>query len=250
MFLADVVGVQRAGCCHGDTRLLVSRLACSGSKLKHCIQCKLPNADQSLKHTQISQRDFAEVSGTMHMHGCLTRSKEDSHPHRYMSVRNPCILVQVAFPRGRVLITRQWELLTWQGVALELKRTRKKWRGEKVSIFESVKQWINCESVLCEVMLEMSSRHSLSPTPSRKAGNERTGKVRDRMVLLTGSRIIALEIMSVWHMHAHYVRTSFKLQLSTAHCIPLVVSMRHDRKNDIQGSVGKKADGYANQLSI
>lgn len=60
--------------------------------------------------------------------------------------------------------------------------------------------------------------------------------------------IMSEQALILWSLKKE--ETADELQLSTAHCIPLVVSMRHDRKNDIQGSVGKKADGYANQLSI
>lgn len=45
-------------------RLLVSRIARSGSKLKHRVQFKLPKTLTSLSNKKISQRDFAEESGT------------------------------------------------------------------------------------------------------------------------------------------------------------------------------------------
>lgn len=123
--------------------------------------------------------------------------------------------------------------------------------GEKVSIFVIVKQWINCESLLCEVILEMSSLIAHSH-PQQKGRKWKDREVGGRMVLLTESRIIALQTMSVWHiMHTHYVSISsnnvanddriycrWTAAISTAHCIPLVVSMWHNIEDEIQASIG------------
>ncbi len=153
----------------------------------------------------------------MHIHSCQTRSKQDRHPYRYMSVRNPCILVQVAyqsgnFPRGRFNIAAVRSQvrpphLTGRSWA---QKDEKEMAGRE-SFYICKRKTVNqlWVTALWSHTGNVISRHSLPPPAERQEM-----KVRDRMVLLTGSRIIALEIMSVWHMHTHYVSISFNIVTS------------------------------------
>ncbi len=143
----------------------------------------------------------------MHIHGCLTRSKEDSHPYRYMSVRNPCILVQVSyqsgnFPRGRVLITLQWELELKSGLlspqltgsCSRAQKDEKEMAGRE-SFYICKRKTVNQLWVTAWWSRTGNVISSLTATPQQKGRKWKDRESEDRRVLLTGSMIIALEMM-------------------------------------------------------
>jgi len=132
-----------------------------------------------------------------------------------MSVRNPCIHVhnvQVSrgkFHRGHfykaAVRQTQTEVGSTHLFGLSSKRTRNK-GGREVSKFVVVKQWINCESLLCDVILEMSSLITHSHLQQKGRKWKEQGKWGEEWCYWRRPGL-SLKIMSVlWRiMNTHYV---------------------------------------------